>query len=47
MMIGATDRGVCFLQFADDDDALARMLSREYPNATQTRRLVELERNPG
>jgi AraC family transcriptional regulator, regulatory protein of adaptative response / methylated-DNA-[protein]-cysteine methyltransferase len=34
MMIGATDRGVCFLQFADDDDALSRMLSREYPNAT-------------
>lgn len=34
MMIGATDRGVCFLQFADDDHSLRTMLEREYPNAT-------------
>ncbi len=36
MMIGATDRGICFLQFADRDDTLLDMLSREYPNATVT-----------
>lgn len=28
-------------------DHYAQRLKREYPNATQTRRLVELERNPG
>ncbi len=34
MMIGATDRGICFLQFADSDDELLRMLAKEYPAAT-------------
>jgi len=33
MMIGATDRGICFLQFADRDEDLVEMLKREYPNA--------------
>ena len=34
MMIGATDRGLCFLQFDDDEMALLGMLAREYPAAT-------------
>jgi len=33
MMIGATDRGICFLQFGDSPEALARELAREYPAA--------------
>lgn len=33
MMIGATDRGLCFLQFADTDDRLLEMLHSEYPRA--------------
>ena len=33
MMIGATDRGICFLQFADSDAPLANMLRAEYPAA--------------
>ncbi|HMF78682.1 MAG TPA: bifunctional DNA-binding transcriptional regulator/O6-methylguanine-DNA methyltransferase Ada, partial [Bryobacteraceae bacterium] len=33
MMIGATDRGLCFVQFADDDEELLRMLRAEYPAA--------------
>ena len=33
MMIGATDRGLCFLQFADRDEALLPMLRAEYPAA--------------
>lgn len=33
MMIGATDRGLCFLQFADSDELLLEMLHREYPAA--------------
>jgi len=33
MMIGATDRGLCFLQFADSDAELEEMLRREYPEA--------------
>lgn len=33
MMIGATDRGLCFLQFAGGDDELLRMLRAEYPAA--------------
>jgi AraC family transcriptional regulator, regulatory protein of adaptative response / methylated-DNA-[protein]-cysteine methyltransferase len=35
MMMGATDRGVCFVQFADTLDALVRLLAAEYPNATR------------
>jgi AraC family transcriptional regulator, regulatory protein of adaptative response / methylated-DNA-[protein]-cysteine methyltransferase len=33
MMIGATDRGICFIQFADSDKELVQMLSDEYPAA--------------
>jgi AraC family transcriptional regulator of adaptative response/methylated-DNA-[protein]-cysteine methyltransferase len=33
MMIGATDRGICFLQFADRDSELLDKLRREYPEA--------------
>ncbi len=33
MMIGATDRGLCFIQFADDVKDLTGMLQKEYPNA--------------
>ena len=31
--IGATDRGICFLQFGEDVAALAAQLASEYPNA--------------
>jgi AraC family transcriptional regulator, regulatory protein of adaptative response / methylated-DNA-[protein]-cysteine methyltransferase len=33
MMIGATDRGLCFVQFADSDEDLLQMLRAEYPAA--------------
>ena len=33
LMVAATDRGVCFVQFADSDEALLRMLRDEYPRA--------------
>jgi AraC family transcriptional regulator of adaptative response/methylated-DNA-[protein]-cysteine methyltransferase len=33
MAIGATDRGICFLQFGDSSAALRAQLAREYPNA--------------
>ena len=33
MMIGATDRGLCFVQFAANDEELLDMLRREYPAA--------------
>lgn len=33
LMIGATDRGICFVQFGDSDEALAAALRREYPAA--------------
>jgi AraC family transcriptional regulator of adaptative response/methylated-DNA-[protein]-cysteine methyltransferase len=33
MMIGATSRGICFIQFADTDQDLLRMLAKEYPAA--------------
>jgi AraC family transcriptional regulator of adaptative response/methylated-DNA-[protein]-cysteine methyltransferase len=33
LMIAATDRGLCFVQFADSDHALLRMLREEYPSA--------------
>ncbi len=33
MMIGATDRGICFVQFDESDHALLGALRREYPNA--------------
>ena len=34
MMIGATDRGLCFLQFDESIPDLIRELTREYPKAT-------------
>ena len=33
MMIGATDRGLCFVQFGDADEALLELLRAEYPAA--------------
>jgi AraC family transcriptional regulator of adaptative response/methylated-DNA-[protein]-cysteine methyltransferase len=33
VMIGATDRGICFLQFDDGDDGLLAQLKLEYPKA--------------
>ena len=33
LMIGATDRGICFLQFGDSDSALTRELGRQFPAA--------------
>jgi AraC family transcriptional regulator, regulatory protein of adaptative response / methylated-DNA-[protein]-cysteine methyltransferase len=33
VMIGATDRGICFLQFGDSDKELLKALGREYPVA--------------
>jgi AraC family transcriptional regulator of adaptative response/methylated-DNA-[protein]-cysteine methyltransferase len=33
MMIGATDRGICFLQFGDSREELLGELTREYPAA--------------
>ncbi|HVS45108.1 MAG TPA: methylated-DNA--[protein]-cysteine S-methyltransferase [Verrucomicrobiae bacterium] len=33
MMIGATDRGLCFVQFGDGDEGLREALAREYPAA--------------
>ena len=33
MMLAATDRGLCFVQFADTDAALLEMLRREFPHA--------------
>ena len=34
VMIGATDRGICFLQFDDADDKLFAQLKLEYPKAS-------------
>jgi AraC family transcriptional regulator of adaptative response/methylated-DNA-[protein]-cysteine methyltransferase len=36
VMIGATDRGICYLQFGDSDRELLEQLSEEYPNAVIT-----------
>ena len=33
IMMGGTERGVCFVQFGDDDVALLEQLKSEYPNA--------------
>lgn len=33
MLIGATDRGICFVQFGDSEDALVATLRAEYPKA--------------
>jgi len=42
MMIGATDRGLCSVQFGDSREALLAALEREYPQA-----LIEPMRRPG
>jgi AraC family transcriptional regulator of adaptative response/methylated-DNA-[protein]-cysteine methyltransferase len=34
MMLGATDRGLCFLQFGETHTGLRTLLATEYPNAT-------------
>ena len=34
LMIGATDRGICFLQFGESEKALEKQLVAEYPAAT-------------
>jgi len=34
VLIGATDRGVCYLQFGDSERELLEQLMGEYPNAT-------------
>lgn len=33
MMMGATDRGLCFIQFAESDEELLALLQKEYPAA--------------
>jgi AraC family transcriptional regulator, regulatory protein of adaptative response / methylated-DNA-[protein]-cysteine methyltransferase len=42
LMIGATDRGICFAQFGDSEPALLRRLRAEYPNA----RILAMEKPP-
>src|SRR5664279_1576020 len=37
MLIAATDKGICSIQFADDDDQLQQCLMREFPFATRRR----------
>jgi AraC family transcriptional regulator of adaptative response/methylated-DNA-[protein]-cysteine methyltransferase len=34
LMIGATDRGICFIQFGDSEPALLKQLVAEYPAST-------------
>ena len=34
LMIGATDRGICFIQFGESEEMLLRQLVAEYPEAT-------------
>ena len=34
LMIGATDRGICFIQFGENEKELERQLVAEYPEAT-------------
>ena len=36
LMIGATDRGICFIQFGENEALLERQLVAEYPAATHT-----------
>lgn len=36
MMLGATDRGLCFIQFGESAEALLGILTTEYPQATLT-----------
>src|ERR1700690_2312331 len=37
MLIAATDKGICAIQFADNDDQLQQGLMREFPFATRRR----------
>jgi len=41
VLIGATDRGVCYLQFGDSERELLEQLVTEYPNATVTLSVAE------
>lgn len=41
VMIGATDRGICFLQFDDSEDELLERLKLEYPKAELQPMLIE------
>ena len=41
LMIGATDRGICFIQFGDDADKLYADLQKEFPAAA----LAPMEKN--
>jgi AraC family transcriptional regulator of adaptative response/methylated-DNA-[protein]-cysteine methyltransferase len=34
MMVGATDRGLCFVQFGESETVLRRELEKQYPNAS-------------
>jgi len=36
LMIGATDRGICFIQFGESEKILEQQLVAEYPEATHT-----------
>ncbi len=36
LTIGATDRGICFIQFGESEEALEQRLVAEYPEATHT-----------
>lgn len=36
LMLGATDRGLCFVQFGDSESALLAQLEKEYPQAELT-----------
>jgi AraC family transcriptional regulator of adaptative response/methylated-DNA-[protein]-cysteine methyltransferase len=40
MMVAATDRGICSVQFADDEADLLKMLEKEYPQA-ELKRMVK------
>ncbi|HET6603315.1 MAG TPA: bifunctional DNA-binding transcriptional regulator/O6-methylguanine-DNA methyltransferase Ada [Xanthomonadaceae bacterium] len=42
-MLGATDRGLCYLQFGDDQDQLLAQLRAEYPQATIERSPAEAD----
>jgi AraC family transcriptional regulator of adaptative response/methylated-DNA-[protein]-cysteine methyltransferase len=42
-LIGATDRGVCYLQFGDSERELLEQLVNEYPNAIVTPSATEAD----
>ncbi len=43
LLVAATERGVCSVQFGDSDDELAKALTSEYPSATMTRDELQLK----